>query len=80
MCTPAKLFSISIITIENNFAGVHMSFRGSFRSHNPTRTILVGIYGVQYSARTEYSKYSTYSARTVRLHVDTSRTQNVLTT
>ena len=27
MCTPAKLFSISIIIIENNFAGVHMSFR-----------------------------------------------------
>ncbi len=27
MCTPAKLFSISIIIIENNFARVHMSFR-----------------------------------------------------
>ena len=79
MCTLAKLFSISIIIIENNFANVHMSFLGSFRSHNPTwtilvgmygvqynlsRTILVGMYGVQYSARTEYSEYSTYSAET----------------
>ena len=27
MCTPVNLFSISIIIIKNNFAGVHMSFR-----------------------------------------------------
>ncbi len=27
MCTPAKLFSMMIMEIENNFAGVHMSFQ-----------------------------------------------------
>ena len=27
MCTPAKLFSMMIMEIENNFAGVHMIFR-----------------------------------------------------
>jgi hypothetical protein len=42
MCTPAKLFSMMIMEIENNFTGVHMS------SIVHGRTIL-GMYCTDYS-------------------------------
>ena len=82
MCTPAKLFSISIIIIENNFAGVHMSFR--IPSDRTIRHVPSSLECTEYSTvlvRSTLSTVHTVLVRTVRLHVDTtSRTQNVLTT
>ncbi len=82
MCTPAKLFSISIIIIENNFAGVHMSFR--IPSDRTIRHVPSSLECTEYSTvliRSTPSTVRTVLVRTVRLHVNTtSRTQNVLTT
>ena len=47
MFKPSEIFLMMIMEIENNFTGVHMN------------SIVLGMYGVQYSART----------RTVLVHI-----------
>ncbi len=52
MCTPAKLFSISIIIIENNFSGVHMTLHNEMGTWGAPMTVIyvpgVRIYAQRY--------------------------------